>query len=913
MLQRKQLWIAAAGVVAVFGAVGMRAWLGRRYEDRVYRIGWQNDPPNIYTTPEGKPAGFGPDIVNEAARRRHIRLEWVYVAGPPAESIRTGQVDLWPLMTVFEERKSYVHFSRPYFRNYLAFVVRGDAPYRKASDLRGARAGFYDLPLNRARAPVWLPGSIPVPNHGLKEGLEGLRQRTIDVLIVDELKLVAELLGGADTSGMGLRLIAPERPPAELSVAGSFAVAPVVDALRNEIERMSADGESARLVLGSGIALRREINDMAALIQAQRRVERARLTLAAAALLAALAAVMALAYRRQILSARAADDARRSAEIRLRLVADSLTEMVLAYDMERRLVYANPALERLTGYTVEEIRQAGFIDWMHPEDRARMAGRWQGLFDGDEYFGESYRLIRKDGTQRWMLATWGPLRDEAGVQVGVRGSERDITDLAEAQAEMRRLAQAVEQTTDAVVVTDPEGTIEYVNPAFEAVTGYTREEAVGKNPRLLRSGLHDREFYARMWAVLLSGQAWTGRLTNRRKDGSHYTEQCTISPVLNEDGRIERFLAVKKDVTQELALEEQVRQAQKLESIGKLAGGVAHDFNNLLTVITGNAQLALLALAPGDAARERVARIISAGDRAADLTRQLLTFSRKQAAQPEVLDLNAIILQMEPVLSSLMGDGPTIVFDLSLDKPRAVIDRGHLQQVLMNLAVNARDALEGAGTVTIRSAREGPCALLQVTDTGHGIDESIRKQIFDPFFSTKPPGRGTGLGLAVVYGIVTQCGGSVTVESQVGLGSRFRVLVPAGEGEPHVVQKAAGEEVAHLPVSLLLVEDQQEVRTFVAEVLRGAGHRVTEAVDGASALEAAGTMDALDLLVTDLSMPGMHGRELARRLRARYPGMSVLYMSGYAGEDEPSEWPLLRKPFPPELMLEAVRQLRPQA
>lgn len=901
----------AAAVAAVACGLCFYLFARRNFEDRVYRIGWQNDPPNLATDQAGRPAGFGVDIVKEAARRRRIRLEWVYCPGSSAESIRAGTVDLWPLLTILEERKSYVHFSRPYFRNYVAFVVRGDSPYYKVSDLLGGvRAGFYNLPINRARLSYWLPGAVPVPHRSLVDGLDDLRRGAIGVLAVNELKLVSELLHGADTRGMELRLIRPERPATMLALAGTFEAAPVVNVLRDEIDRMSAEGESARLVLDSGIALRREINDMVALIQAERQVERAKLALAGAALLAAIAALLACAFRRQMLRARAANSARREAEIRLRLVADSLTEMVLAYDLNRRLVYANPALERITGYTADEVRQAGFIDWIHPEDRPRMLGRWQGLFSGDEFHGLSYRLVRKDGAMRWMLASWGPLRDEAGVQVGVRGSERDVTELVEAQAGMRRLAQAVEQTTDAILVTDPAGVIEYVNPAFEKMTGYARSDAVGQNPNILKSGAHPAEFYSRIWAALQNGQAWVGRITNRRKDGTHYTAHCTISPILSEDGRIERYLAVKKDITQELALEEQVRQAQKMESVGKLAGGVAHDFNNLLTVITGNAQLAILALAPTDRARDLVARIITAGDRAADITRQLLAFSRKQAAQPEVLDLNTIVFEMEPVLSSLVGDGPVIVFELSPEHPQALMDRGHLQQVLMNLAVNSRDAMDGSGKISIRTARQGSFAVLEVADTGHGIEESVRKHIFEPFFTTKPAGRGTGLGLAVVYGIVSQCGGQVTVESEVGRGSLFRVRLPAAEDARETGQEHATTGLHSAPASILLVEDEPEVRHFVGEVLRRAGHRVTEAQDGAAALQAAASMPELDLLLTDVSMPGMTGTALARSLRDQRPRLPVLYMSGFAGESAPADWPLLRKPFAPEALLRAIQQAR---
>jgi PAS domain S-box-containing protein len=907
------VWPLAATVLAI--AVALSSWLLLRpkVEDRVYRIGWQEDPPNMFTSAGGKPEGFGPDLVSAAARRRGIRLKWVYCPGSSAEALRTGQIDLWPLLTVLPERKAFVHYSTSYFRNYLAYVVRGDSPFTEPGELQGKRVGFYDLPINHQLLHRWLPGGVPVPHRSMRQGLSDLRKGAIDVLLVDELKLVAELMSGVDTTGMGLRMIHANLPPAEMAVAGTHAAAAAVDALGAEIEEMSQQGEASRLVLIRGVTAHREVDDMTLLIQARLQVRRMALALIAAASFAVAGLLLAIGYRRQRDSARAMDEARRQADRELRLMADNLSEMVLAFDMDRRVIYANPALERLTGYSVAELRAAGFIDWVHPEDQARMRARWESLYAGEEGTAESYRLIRKDGETRWMRASWGPIRDEAGAQIGVRGSEEDITALTEAQAEMRRLAQAVSQTTDAVIVTDRQGTIGYVNPAFERATGYSREEAIGKQPSLLKSGVHGQEFYASLWKTLLAGQPWTGRIVNRRKDQSLYTEQCTISPVLDEKGEVRHFLAVKKDITQELALEEQVRHAQKMESIGTLAGGVAHDFNNLLTVISGNAQLALRALPETHPAAERITRALVAGERAADLTRQLLAFSRKQAVQPELLDLNAAIGEMEPVLSSLMGDTGLLRLTLCHSTPTVMMDRTQLQQVVMNLAVNGRDAMAGQGTLTIRTASEDGCSVLEVIDTGHGMGETVRQQIFEPFFSTKPAGSGTGLGLAVVYGIVTQSGGTITVESQVGEGSCFRILLPAVEGVAKEQQRQPADAPRTGSEAVLLVEDQPEVRHFVGEVLRLAGYRVTTAEDGEEALEAALSDGDLDVLLTDLSMPGMNGVELATRIRDSHPRIAVLCMSGFEGAEPAGEWPVLSKPFTPEALLAAIRKVRQSA
>ncbi len=863
----------------------------------------------MFTGSDGQSHGLGPDLIAEAARRRGIRLEWVYCPDSADDAIRSGKVEMWPLLSVLPDRLSYVHFSRPYFRNFLTLVVLADSPLKSVADIGGKRVGHQALRINYDRVNTFVPKVTGVPHHNVQEGLAQLRSGMIDVLMVGELKLVSALMDRDGESSVGLRTLPSDLPAAELAVGGAFDAAPAVDALRDEIEKMSLDGTVDRLLYDHGVITRREITDLTAIVHTTRQVRRLAFALGIAACLALLGAALALAYRRQRNSARVAEIARRNAERDLRNVTNSLTDMVLAFDMNRRLLYANPTLERLTGYSAEELRQAGFIPWCHPEDAARMMAHWDALYVAQEFSGESYRLVRKDGQIRQMLAAWGPILDEKGVQIGVRGSERDITDLTEALSEMRLLAAAVAQATDAVVITDRAGIIQYVNPAFERVSGYSAAEVLGGNPRLLKSGAHDSAYYGAMWKCLLAGRSWTGQLTNRRKDGSLFTEHCTISPVFNEQGRIERYIAVKKDITQELALEEQVRQAQKMESIGKLAGGVAHDFNNLLTVISGNAQLAQRHLAAESPAMQRLHRVVEAADRAADLTRQLLAFGRKQPAQPELLDLASVVLRMEPVLSSLTGDNIPIRFEFDPGTPPVLMDRSHLQQVLMNLAVNARDAMEDGGSLTIRTTRKDGFAILEVLDTGHGIDPAIADRIFEPFYSTKEPGRGTGLGLAVVYGIVTQSGGRIQVDSQPGKGTRFSVQLPAGSGEVSTQPAGAPAMPAQTQATLLLVEDQPEVRSYIAEVLRIYRYRVNEAEDGVSALNLARSLSSLDILLTDLSMPGMNGAELAREVLRVHPGAAVLCMSGFAGEVPAGEFPLLQKPFSPDALIRALNRL----
>jgi len=487
-----------------------------------------------------------------------------------------------------------------------------------------------------------------------------------------------------------------------------------------------------------------------------------------------------------------------------------------------------------------------------------------------------------------------------------------------------RLTRAVEQSEEAIIITDADGSILYVNPAFERVTGYSRAEALGANPRLLKSGRQDPAVYADMWATLGAGQVWRGRLVNRRKDGTLFEEEATISPVRDDDGVVRSYVAVKRDVTRERQLEEQVRRGAKMEAIGRLAGGVAHDFNNLLNVITGYAELGLRRLPPESDVRRHVAEILRAADRAASLTRQLLAVSRRQVLQPRVIDLNDVLRDMDRLLRRLIGEDVRMETRLAREPLRVMADPGQLEQVLMNLAVNARDAMPGGGILVFETAglplaapaagdvSAGPCVALSVTDTGCGMDAETLSHVFEPFFTTKPEGKGTGLGLSTVWGIVKQSGGTVTIQSQPGAGTTFRVLLPRlGVDTPEPESpRPPGDDVPSAP-TVLVVDDEAPLRSVIRDVLELAGYRVLEAEDGATALALAGQEDArVDLLVTDVTMPVMDGTALVREFRARHPGTRVVVMSGLAEHAQAAEKgdAFLSKPFTTATLEQAVRE-----
>jgi PAS domain S-box-containing protein len=500
------------------------------------------------------------------------------------------------------------------------------------------------------------------------------------------------------------------------------------------------------------------------------------------------------------------------------------------------------------------------------------------------------------------------------------------------EEEWLRLATAVDQSAEAIVITDPEGTIQYANPAFERISGYGREEVVGRTPRILKSGKHGEEFYRELWSTIKRGEVWTGTFVNKRKDGSLYEEEAILSPVRDSSGALMNFVAVKRDVTNERKMEAQLRQSQKMEAVGKLAGGIAHDFNNLLTAVSGYSELVLNRIAGDDPNRRYIQEIQKVSGRAAALTRQLLAFSRRQILQPKVIGLNAVVAEMDNMLRRLIGEDIDLytVLDPGLWKVKA--DPGQVEQVIVNLAVNARDAMPEGGKMTIETAnvhideayasghvaiRPGPYVMLALSDTGAGMDAETMSRVFEPFFTTKEKGKGTGLGLSTVYGIVKQSGGYIWVYSEPGRGTTFKIYLPRTEGEVEArTPAAAPPERTRGSETILLVEDEDAVRPLIREVLERNGYTVLSAGNGEEALRVAGRHEGeIQLMVCDVVMPGMSGVELSRRIAPVRPDMKVLYMSGYTdnaivhhGVLDPGT-AFLEKPFTPDALARKVRSV----
>jgi PAS domain S-box-containing protein len=499
-----------------------------------------------------------------------------------------------------------------------------------------------------------------------------------------------------------------------------------------------------------------------------------------------------------------------------------------------------------------------------------------------------------------------------------------------ATADRARLAAAVDQAAEAMITTDLAGAVTYVNPAFTRITGYTAAESLGKSPEFLRRGVDPQEL-ARMGEAFANGESWAGRLMAQRRDGTTIEVALTIAPLRDAAGALSGAITVARDISHERALEAQLAQAQRMEAVGRLAGGVAHDFNNILTAISGFGELAASEVPEDHPVAEDLREILKASDRAASLTSALLAFSRRTFMQPRMVDLNDVVAGLTPMLDVLLGESVELEVQPDPELGLTLIDRAQLEQVILNLAVNARDAMPGGGKLTVITANAeidaayarthvgaipGPHVTLSVSDTGTGMTPEVMDHAFEPFFTTKSRGKGTGLGLSTVIGIVTQSLGTVEMASVVGRGTTFTIVLPRLSGTSESLETATDKDRARGGSETILVaEDEDAVRLFVDRVLKRAGYRVLTASNGQEALAVAGTIDHLDLLFTDMVMPAMGGPELAKALTALHPHAPTLYGSGYSDEalvdgfGQDAQVPFLAKPFTADRLLSRVREV----
>ena len=592
-------------------------------------------------------------------------------------------------------------------------------------------------------------------------------------------------------------------------------------------------------------------------------------------------------------------DLRRS-ERKARALLDSAHDAIVTTDAGGVVVAWSASAARLFG--VQESEAIGQLvtafvpERWHASVLALLADAAGGrTADVGRVYGIDARRI--DGTELPIdlsMTTW-----ESDGGRFVTGFFRDTSRRRRGETLVRLQAAALEAASCSIAILDRECRFEWANPAFTTLTGYELDEVRGHRPfDVLATMGPNRARYDEMWATVAGGRPWTSEVVERRKDGTEFVGELTVTPVHGTDGDVAHAIAVERDLTAQKLLQDQFMQAQKMEVVGRLAGGVAHDFNNLLTIINGTSELALSGLEDGDPVRADFKEIRAAGERAAQLTRQLLAFSRQQVISPVVVCVSEEVALASRMIRRLVDEDVALTLDAAPDDglDNALIDRGQFEQMLMNLVVNARDAMPDGGSlaITVRNVDveagavasrpnlpAGPYVLLSVTDSGTGIPADIVDRIFEPFFTTKGQGKGTGLGLSTVYGIVHQCGGDIVVSSTPGHGSTFDIYLP------RVSRSEAPEEesldLAGRGEIILLVEDEDELRSVATRMLRAAGYEVLGAPNGAAALDVLADPDLhIDLLLTDVVMPGMNGAELAQRVRAQRPDIRVLFASGFA-------------------------------
>jgi two-component system, cell cycle sensor histidine kinase and response regulator CckA len=634
----------------------------------------------------------------------------------------------------------------------------------------------------------------------------------------------------------------------------------------------------------------------------------------------------------------------RESEGRFRQLADSIQEVFWMLDVERRqIIYISPAYESIWGRSCEGLLQNP-KDWAEaiaPEDRARVLEAAEHEAEGT--YDVEYRIVRPDGSRRWVRARAFPVRDAAGRVFRVAGVAQDVTERKRGEEALRhseeKFATAFRSSPDGLALARlPDGTLLDVNDAFLAISGYAREEVLGRTTTELRLWAEpkDREEYLRR----LQTEGHVRDLAGPFRNKAGELRDCLISGELVRLGQDVMSLTTLRDVTdrkraeeERHGLESQLRQAQKLEAIGRLAGGVAHDFNNMLGVILGYTDRELALRRSSDPVYASLISIRDAAERSAELTRQLLAFSRQQKVEPRVIDLNAQVAGMEKLLRHTIGEDIALTLALEPALWPVSMDPSQVDQALVNLAINARDSMPGGGRLAVETrnvlvdaaqcrrlpeARPGPHVMLAVTDNGSGMDDETRERAFEPFFTTKPESKGTGLGLATVYGIVKQNDGFIELESAPGTGTAVRLYLPRTESDQAVRPAAAadGTPPARGRETILLVEDEPNLRELTARLLTDLGYRVLSAPGPLEALALCEDPSGpIHLLLTDVVMPEMNGRQLADRVRAQRAETRVLFMSGYT-QDAVAErgvstagMPFLAKPFSLAALSARVREV----
>ena len=868
-----------------------------------------NYPPYEFVQ-DGQPTGFNVELLHAVAETMglQVRIElgpWAQVR----QDLEQGRIDLLTGMYRSPERSRQVDFSTPFMVVTHSLFVRRGSPIHDLADAAG-------------RAVIVQDGDIMhdyVVDHELTKQVIPVVDQAVALRLLargeGDCALLGRLRGLYYIHRYQLSSVEPVGPPI-LPREFCFAVH------QGQPELLSALNEGLSVLQRTG-QYRELYRKWFGVLEPSLSGTILRWLLWLLVPLGVILAGVLLWSRSLRLQVAQRTAALAASRQRYRELVEESPDLILTIDVTGKLLSVNHAATRLLGYEPRKLVGRDAREFLTEASQRLVSEHLQQVLAGATSVEFEMTARAADGGLIEFETVARPLT-ESGHITAIQATSRDITARCQAEAAMRRLYFALEQVAEGVLIAERFGTISYANPAVARLLGTARDELIGRPARQIARGL-DPSDWDRLIAAFRREGRFEGRLPLQGADGVERQLEVTVYQVLRPDGQRHNYVGLMRDVTAEAEFEEQLRNTAKMEAVGRLAGGIAHDFNNVLTTIVGCCEMALDEARQGRAANSELQEVLQAASRAGELTRQLLSFSRGEVTQPTVLDLNHAVRALERLLRRLLGEDLELALDLHPEPLAVRVDRGQVEQVLMNLAVNARDAMPNGGRLTIHTAprpvngADEPLVELAVADNGIGMDPETLEHIYEPFFTTKAAGLGTGLGLATVYGIVRQWHGQLDCDSAPGTGTTFRIRLPRST-EPLAAESPSGARpsaaLGHGRV--LVAEDEESVRRVVRHALERAGYSVVEAADGELALGLGSTAEPrFDLLVTDLVMPRLDGIALATQLQSGQPELPVLFMTGYSDAERfgSQTWSaptgLLRKPFTAQALVSQVQELLP--
>ncbi|MGD9899409.1 MAG: transporter substrate-binding domain-containing protein [Calditrichaceae bacterium] len=895
--------------------------------------GDHNYPPYEYLNDKNQPEGFNIDLIRAVADVMGFDLKLTLGPWNDVKSeLEAGKIDMITGMYFTEDRDSVIDFTTPHIIVSHTIFVRKDSPVNRLSDLKDKE--------------VIVQNGDVMHEFAVKHNISGKLITVNDQ--IDALRLLASgqhdaallatLAGQYLIHRYKLTNIEPVGPPVN-PVNYCFAV---------------HDGNLVLLAqLNEGLSILKATGRYDKIYQKwfgvyERETFFQQLMKYSVYIITPVLAIILIVFywfwllkkrvtvkteqlRKELSERIRAEKALQESEEKYRLLVENQSDLVVKVDKNGQFLFVSPSYCKVFGKTEEELLGKKFMPLVHEDDQESTLKAMEQLYKPPHTIYVEQRAMTKDGW-RWIGWVDSAILDKKGDVTGIIGMGRDITDRKKVENEMSMLAHAIKSISECVSITDKEDNILFINDAFLKTYGYRQEELIGKPITIIRSPEDSLAEARKILPDTLMG-GWQGEIINIRKDGSKIPVFLSTSAIRNERGKPIALIGVARNITERKRLENQLQQSQKMEAIGQLAGGVAHDFNNLLTIIRGYCELLQIKVKDNDSLIKSITQIDDAARRAESLTQQLLALSRKQILQPKILDLNEMIIKTKNILTRLIPENIEVSTNLSHGLLNIKSDPGQIEQVIMNLVLNARDAMPDGGKLIIETKllsvdinnlyhypgfKTGNYVSMQISDSGHGIDKDIQPHIFEPFFTTKGKAKHTGLGLATVYGIIRQSEGHILVDSQAGEGTTFRVyFLKADEMVSNTSENGKiSENNLNGSETILVVEDEERVRQVICETLRERGYRVLESPDGDQALLVGKRYKQhIDLLLTDVVMPKMNGRELVENLHPIRPDTRILYMSGYTDDAIVHQGKLnpgtefIQKPFTPLALVRKIRSV----